>query len=352
MARRKVYWHIGPDDLGTDFVARALDGRRDELAAAGVLVPGATGTWELVGAELRRDHAVHGLTRAEVEGQLAGLVRRIWRHKGTSVLSTPALASATREQVALALDGLRGAELHVVLVVRDLTSQVYAGAQAALETGATTRPSTYAARVLDPAGVHPQAVAYRAGHDLPDVAHRWTRAVLPEHVHVIAGSDRALIWHELMDLVGAGVDLPDVGSDQLGPAQLDALREVVVALDDQLDARGRRTALRDGLSRDLLPAGAGRFDALETGSTVADWTDHVIRKGFDMRGTITEDTTAAPTEPVTTEESLTLALADALVELARLRQAGEELAEENARLDRKRRKHKRRLRELAQQGAA
>ena len=40
MARRRIFWHIGPDDLGTGYLAHALDVRRAELAEAGVLVPG------------------------------------------------------------------------------------------------------------------------------------------------------------------------------------------------------------------------------------------------------------------------------------------------------------------------
>ncbi|MEP6814922.1 MAG: hypothetical protein ABI873_05180, partial [Marmoricola sp.] len=236
MARRRIYWHIGPDDLGTAFLADALDVRRGELAEAGVLVPGATTSWELSTVELRRNHQQLGYRRREVEGQSATLVRRIWKHRGTTVLSTPGLAAATSDQVALALDALHGVEIHLVLVVRTLTSQAYAAAQGALEQGATSRPETYVARVLDADQEHQQAQAFRAAHELPEILRRWTRTVLPAHVHVIADSEPTRIWDRLMALIGADVGLPGEPSGaQLGLPQLSVLREVVLALDGRLD---------------------------------------------------------------------------------------------------------------------
>jgi hypothetical protein len=354
MAGRRLYWHIGTDDLGTAFLAEALDVRREELAAKGILVPGTSTSWELSTIELRRNHQQVGYRRREVDGQSADLVRRIWRHRGTSVLSTPGLASATPDQVALALDALRGVEIHLVLVVRDLTSQVYAAAQGGLELGATHRPETYAARVLDPAQDHPQAHAFRAGHDLPEILRRWTRTVLPEHVHVIAESDPGRIWAGLMGLLGTDVAAPTgAAQHQLGLPQLAVLREVALALDARLDPRGRRTALRDWLSRDLLATpGSPWFPPAAAGGVADRWTDHVTRKGFDMHGTFRDEQTGTGHPGVPTSiDSATAALADAVTEVARLRAENELLAAENARLDRKRRKHKKRAKEITQRVA-
>jgi hypothetical protein len=106
MARRRIFWHIGPDDLGTGYLAHALDVRRAELAEAGVLVPGTPAAWELATAELRQNHQQLGYRRREVTGQCAALARLGWRHRGVTVLSTPGLAGATADQVSFALDGL------------------------------------------------------------------------------------------------------------------------------------------------------------------------------------------------------------------------------------------------------
>jgi hypothetical protein len=358
MARRRIYWHIGPDDLGTAFLADALDVRREELASAGILVPGTTASWELSTAELRRNHQQLGYRRREVDGHSAALVRRIWKHRGTSLLSTPGLASATPDQVALALDALRGAEIHLVLVVRDLASQAYAASQAALEQGATSRPETYVARVLDPEQEHLQAQAFRAGHDLPEILRRWARTVLPQHVHVVSESEPTRIWDRLMDLVGASVAAPTMpDAPQLGLPQLAVLREVALALDERLDARGRRTALRDWLSRDLLvPPGVPHFPAVDAGDFTQGWTEHLTRKGFDMQGTFGNERIATGIEtggvtPPTSLESAAAALSDAVTEVARLRAENDALLAENIRLDRKRRKHKKHAKELSQHAA-
>lgn len=354
MARRRIFWHIGPDDLGTAFLADALDARREELAEAGVLVPGTTTSWELSTAELRRNHEQLGYRRREVDGQSAALVRRIWKHRGTSILSTPGLAAATPDQVALALDALRGAEIHLVLVVRDLTSQAHAAAQAALEQGATCRPETYIARVLDADSEHQQAQAFRAGHELPEILRRWTRTVLSEHVHVIAESEPELIWSRLMGLLGAQVLPPgEPAGEQLGLPQLEVLRGVALALDERLDARGRRTSLRSWLSRDLLAAPRRpHLQAVDRGDVLERWTAYVTRKGFDMHGAMTTGRIVTDeTTPQTSMKSATAALADAVVEVARLRSENEALVAENTRLDRKRRKHKKRAKELIDQVA-
>ena len=362
MARRRIFWHIGPDDVGTAWIGRALDAARGDLAAAGVLVPGTVEDRERVTAELRHSHRELGLRRSEVEGSSAQLVRELWRHRGTTVLSLPGLASATREQVALAMDGTRGAEHHLVLVERDLTSQLHAGARATLEQGATTRPDRFVERVLDEAGdggaEDLATLAYRAGHDLPTILRRWTRTVLPENVHVVAESSPELVWKRLVGLLGADLPLPhpplaDVAAD-LGPSQLAVLREVVIGLDDRLGRRGRRTTLRDWLSRDVLshqptggPERLPRHLEAQLRTTVANWTTHLQQKGYDVQGTLRAEPDATTSRPISSQESASAALADALVEVARLRSENADLVAQNARLDRKRRKHKSRARELA-----
>jgi len=347
MARRRIFWHIGPDDLGTGYLAHALDVRRAQLADSGVLVPGTPAAWELATAELRQSHQQLGYRRREVTGQCAALARLGWRHRGATVLSTPGLAGATADQVSLALDGLRGAEVHLVLVVRDLTSQVYAAAQAALEHGATTLPARYAGRVLTEPD-HPQAQAFRAGHDVVDILRRWTRTVLPGQVHVIAETEPGLVWARLMTLVGADADFVPVALPAAAHAdRLAALREVALGLDDRLDAHGRRTALRDWLGRDVLTGTtATSYPPVRGEEWVAAWAEYVTRKGFDMHGEFRVSDSGGDALRGAGEGTATTALADAVVEVARLQAEVAHLQAENTRLDRKRRKHKSRLRQL------
>jgi len=285
MTRRTVIWHIGPDDPGTAFLAEALEAHREELGALGIALP--AGRWH------------------DVEDQ-------IWKHKGLSLLSTPAIARVDADMVALRLSGLRDLEVHLVVLVRDLPSQVYAGWQAGLQHGSTTSLAKYAARVLDPTRSHWQAEEFWAGRDLGAVLPRWTRAIHPERVHVVATpADPDGVWAAFLGQAGIG-DLarPEV----LAPPTLRADLEAERVLD------------------------------LTTG-----WSKLIADRGFDLHGSLIT-ASRQPARAASREdqfEAVAELLTATTAEVERLTAEVDTLRSENARLDRKRRKHKRRLEELA-----
>jgi hypothetical protein len=288
MARRTVYWHIGPEDPGTAFLAEALTGPREELAAVGVAIPevGPRTPWH------------------EVEDA-------VWKHKGLTLLSTPHVARADDAAVGLRLAGLRDVELHLVLLVRDLPAQVYAAWQAGLQQGSTTSLATYAARVLDPERSHWQAEEFWAGRDLSALLPRWTRAIHPYRVHVVAApADPDGLWDAFLRQAGIGdVARPDVVVPPSLRAELDHERV--------LDLTTR-------------------------------WSKLVADRGFDLDGSlITASLTPASGAGREQQfEAVVELLAATTQEVERLGAEVLHLRRENARLDRKRRQHKRRLREL------
>ncbi|MCW2779974.1 MAG: hypothetical protein JWR35_423 [Marmoricola sp.] len=312
MAKRKVFWHIGPADLGTAFLAEALEARTTDFADLGILVPGTAAEMRDAGLELRRAHQDGGRTRADVEGTWARIERRIWANKGITLLNTPDLSKAERAQIRLALDGIRGVELHPVLLVRDLPSQVQAGWQSELEKGQTISPTTYAERVLDPLRDHPHAVSFWAGHDLSGILDRWTRTLHAERVHVIAVPDQPdPIWDAFLRTAGIeGITRPDVPLPWSVPGR---------------------------------PA----LDADRVAEIAAGWTKRINDGGFDMQGSLTAST---GTTYAGTTDHLD-ALATAATEIARLKAQVAALQAENQHLDRKRRKHKRRLQTFTGQAA-
>jgi len=164
---------------------------------------------------------------------------------------------------------------------------------------------------------------------------------------VIAETEAEPVWARLMTLVGAEVEFaPDVLPAAAHGDRLAALREVALGLDDRLDARGRRTALRDWLGRDLLTGTtATPYPPVPGQELVATWAEQVTRKGFDMHGEFRVAEDARTQASDADEGTVTSALADAVVEVARLRAEVADLQAENTRLDRKRRKHKSRLRQ-------
>jgi hypothetical protein len=286
--RRRVVWHIGPSDPGTAFLADALRRQSAELATLDVAVP--QGSWH------------------EVEDQ-------IWKHKGLSLLSTPDIARADQQKVGLRLAGLRDVELHLVVLVRDLPSQVFAGWQTAIQRGSTTSLKKYAARVLDPERSHWQAEDFWAGRDLADFLPRWTRAIHADRVHVVsAPADADGVWATYLRQAGIGdLGRPDV---TVPPA----------------------------LAADLDPE---RVLDVTTG-----WAKLVAQRGFDLSGSLIAPSLTTPM--VATREEQFEAIAELLVatttEVDRLTTENVRLRAENVRLDRKRRKHKRRLRQLADAG--
>jgi hypothetical protein len=284
MARRKVIWHIGPADPGTEFLAAALQATRPAFADHGIAVP--SGPWQ------------------EIEGQ-------IYRHKGISLLSTPAVSRADRAKVSTRLAGLRDVELHLVLLVRDLPTQVYAGWQAGLQHGSTTSLKKYAGRILDPERSHWQAEEFWHGADLDRVLPLWTRGMHPERVHVIASpADPDGIWDRLTDILG-----------------IDGLRRP------------------DG----FVPAPlAADLDPERVLDITSSWAKQIADKGFDMQGSLVAAAAAAPGAPDRGEQLDAVAelLTATTTELERLRAEVGRLREDNERLDRKRRKYKQRVAEL------
>lgn len=283
MARRKLIWHVGPADPGTAFLADALRERREDLDALGIALP--EGTWP------------------EIEEQ-------VWAHKGVSVLSTPGISRARKEQVELRLTGLRDVEVHLVWLVRDLPTQVYAGWQEGIQQGSTTGLDRYAARVLDPERGHWQAEEFWTGRDLGVLLKRWTRASVPDRVHVVGASDEGALWKAFLDIAGAP-EVPCVTA-RIAPPFLAAL------------------------DRERL------LEVTEA------WTKQIADAGFDLRGSLTE----VPAQGVVPSkgqqfDALVEMLAESTAEVATLRRQVSELQRENDRLDRKRRKHKRRARALA-----
>jgi len=188
---------------------------------------------------------------------------------------------------------------------------VYAAWQAGVRRGSTTSLEKYAARVLDPERSHWQAEEFWAGRDLTAFLPAWTRAIHAGRVHVVAApADADGIWEAF--LRQAGID---------GIARPDAL--TAPALGAELD-----------------------HDRVLDVTTI--WAKLVADRGFDLHGSLVAPSLAAP-RPASKEEQFE-AIAELLTastaEIERLSSEVAVLRAENARLDDKRRKHKRRVAEL------
>ncbi|MCW2808270.1 MAG: hypothetical protein JWQ93_2225 [Marmoricola sp.] len=344
MARRQLIWHLGLAHAPRPVIGANLEAHREHLAQAGVQVVATADEAHLATHELLRTHLQEGLSRPEVEGRWARICDRVWQHKGVSLVSTPDLCAADKDQIRLALDPLIGVEVHPVLTVDSFAGQLYGGWLAELRSGRTTGWEKYADRVLAPTPGHRQGEQFWAGHDLPAMLSRWGWTFHAERSHVLAFPDIGEQWRQLLDIAGVpGEDLVPVVPAYPDPAGVAVLRRVNRQLEQPL---GPSTVA-------LLTAGdpgAAVMPAIDTGSLaprVERWTETLTSAGHDLRGelaTLVGEGEGAPMPGPKDQLGIAVdALADALAENSRLRTVVDALESDRERLDRKRRKLRRKL---------
>ena len=344
MARRKLIWHIGLAQAARPLIAANLEEHVEALEAAGVRVAASADEARLATHELLRTHRGAGLSRSEVEGRWARICDRVWKHKGVSLLSTPDLSAADKDQIRLSLDPLIGVEVHLVVTLDSFSQQLYGGWLAELRSGRATGWEKYVARVLAPTPEHRQAEQFWAGHDLPAVLSRWGWTFHADRLHVVAEPDVAQHWQQFLDVAQASSDdLGPVVPSYADPAGVAVLRKVNRHLDEPITASTAEllTALdHEGAAMPVAPTSS-------LGPRVEEWTGFLASAGHDLRGDLSRlldagEGTALPGA----RDQLAVAvdaLAEALAENSRLRTATAELEADRDRLDRKRRKLKRRL---------
>jgi hypothetical protein len=115
MAKHTAYLHIGPGIRGVEAPHEALVAD-PHLAACGVVVPAVDqADMDRADIEIRRRHKALGLRRKDVEGSWALVCREAFRSRSDVLISQPGFVEADFHQVALALDGLVGLELHLLV---------------------------------------------------------------------------------------------------------------------------------------------------------------------------------------------------------------------------------------------
>src|SRR5689334_7477912 len=117
MARRKLIWHIGLAQAPRAVIEANLATHAGAIEAAGVQSVATADQARLATHEVLRTHREAGLSSSDVEGTWARICDRVWAHKGVSVLSTPDLCAADKDQIRYALDPLIGIEVHLVVTL-------------------------------------------------------------------------------------------------------------------------------------------------------------------------------------------------------------------------------------------
>ncbi len=183
MAKPKSFLLVGLPHAGVPLLTAALEQHRDALAELGVTAPAKSADEAFRAAvEVRREHRAWGLRRKDVEGTWSAICRRALKQRQTVVVGHELLAGATRDEVALLVDGLAGTQVHVVVL-------------AGVPDGRL--------------GLFPDEL------DLGSVLDRWAAATSsPDRLHVVVTdpADATVAWRALGSLVGfdaEGLALPD-----------------------------------------------------------------------------------------------------------------------------------------------
>jgi hypothetical protein len=193
---RAVYLHVGAPKTGTTYLQDRLALNRGELSRHGVHYPLGVYASQFRPA-LDILQMPWGGLQENVDGEWDALMGRVRRHNGTVIVSHEILAAAKPKQIARAMSGLEGAEVHLVYSVRDLARQIPAEWQEGVKHQRKQSFARFLTQVQAAPRTNPTLWFWRV-QSLPDVLARWTDGMPPERVHIVTvpqtRADPQLLW--------------------------------------------------------------------------------------------------------------------------------------------------------------
>ena len=318
-----VFLHIGAMKTGTTFLQNLMHENKAHLAEAGYLLPGKAWVHEVRAVQ---DVLGGGLGYPEAApntaGEWAALTRRMLDHGGrASILSMEFLSLANPRRAKRVLRSLEGAEIHVILTVRDATSTIQAQWQTNVRNTSRVAWPDYMQGVRRAAGPeghfgrfswNPELRAFMRAQDIQYILDTWGLYLPPERIHLVtvpSGADRTLLWERFAGVVGVdpGVcsDLPDQANESLGYASTELIRRLNIEL-GRMPHTAYNPTILDYLAMRVL---VGRRDKeaparldRRTFEFGLDWNDRVrhaiVAAGVDLVGDLDE----LPIEHVAGEE--------------------------------------------------
>ena len=189
----RVLLHVGAMKTGTSYLQKLMEVNRDSLLEAGVLVA----PQRSAAVHDLTDHASRGQERLEqVRGTWDRVARKLRKApQRTAVLSHEFLGLADPDVVRRALASFKGAEVHVLVTVRDASAVLPAQWQSAARNKGTLTWPEYASGAREGAGRgHTFLRAQRVGRML----RRWGEGLGPDALHVVTvprpGALPDLLW--------------------------------------------------------------------------------------------------------------------------------------------------------------
>ncbi len=219
----KVLLHVGTPKTGTSFLQEVLFRSQDELATHGILYPADRFDAHFLAA-LDLMKMPWGGLQSEAVGAWDRLAEQVRAHEGTAIISHEILATASRSQVARAMESLGSpdTEIHVILSVRDLVRQIPAEWQENVKHRSGVSYARFLKRIMNPSRSSRVGSWFWGVQEIPDIANRWGHDLPPERVHLVTvpppGGAPDLLWHRFVEAFGLdGINL-DLEADRANPS--------------------------------------------------------------------------------------------------------------------------------------
>jgi hypothetical protein len=315
---RRVLVHVGAPKTGTSFVQDTLFDHRDALREHGILYAADRHDAHFLAALDLMQLPWGGLER-EAAGRWEWLAAQVRSHEGTAIISHEILGTASRVQVAHALESLGGpdTEIHVIYSARDLVRQIPAEWQENVKHRRTKTYTRFLEDLREQERTAEVAQWFWGVQEVPDVLDRWAGTLPPERVHVVtvppAGSERGLLWQRFVQVLGlepAGLTPTARANASLGVPEATMVRRLNTRLNDVLAGPGYRRFVRELLVHENL---SGRRSsprlslppdvhawATELART---WVEELARRGYDVVGDLQDLVPGAAPAPYADPES-------------------------------------------------
>ncbi len=263
----RVLLHVGTPKTGTSYLQDVLFRNRRRLLDHGICYPADRFDGHFLAAlDLMR--LPWGGLEAEAIGAWDDLAARVRRHRGTAIVSHEILATASRAQVGRALTSLGhgdGAEVHVLVSVRDLVRQIPAEWQENVKHRSTISYAAFLDQIRDPARTGRIATWFWGVQEIPDILNRWGHDLPPDRIHLVTvpppGGDPGLLWQRFSRAFGLdGLDLDLEGeraNPSLGVPETALVRRINLAANREVDPPEYRPLVRELLAHQTLSRRTG-----------------------------------------------------------------------------------------------
>lgn len=310
---KRVLLHVGTPKTGTTYLQDVLFRNQRLLAGEGILYPADRFDAHFLAAlDLMR--LPWGGLETEAAGAWDALTAQVRDWSGTAIVSHEILATASRSQVARALESLGHpeVEIHVVLSVRDLVRQIPAEWQENIKHRRELSYGRFLDQIQDPAREGRIATWFWGVQEIPDILDRWAHDLPPERIHLVTvpppGGPPDLLWKRFCLAFGIdGLDLDLHGervNPSLGAPETALLRRINLKANRVIEPPAYRPLVRELLAHRTLSrrAESPRLTlppdvhpwATELTAT---WVAELERRGYDVVGDLADLQGPPPTTP-------------------------------------------------------